>query len=110
MSSVYSGIRVHIMLPKPDQWLDVHFMEKSRAFSESVNKRKWKAVKDTVRGQLYDLLKMKSAPKINELRYLPLELFTDIHVCQHLKKRVSVFLNIFLILTNLTFFYIFSLC
>jgi hypothetical protein len=109
-SSVNSGIGVHIMLPRSGQHLDGTFMQKSRDFSESVNNRKFKAVKDTVRGQMYDLLKMRSDENINKLRYLPNRLFTDIYVCTTFIKTSFSFFEYFPFTNQPLYLYFFSLC
>ena len=98
------------MLPRSGQHLDGTFMQKSRDFSESVNNRKFKAVKDTVHGQMYDLLKMKSDEKINKLRYLPNKLLTDIYVCTTFIKTSFSFFEYFSFTNQPLFLYFFSLC
>jgi hypothetical protein len=98
------------MLPRSGQHLDGTFMQKSRDFSESVNNRKFKAVKDTVCGQMYDLLKMRSDENINKLWYLPMDLLTGIFVCTTFIKTSFSFFEYFPFTNQPLFFYFFSLC
>ena len=67
-------------------------MKQAKHCSETVNNRKHKALEVLISGQMYELLKFKSNPDLDKIRYLPAKLIDDVKVHKTFKKTMFIFL------------------